>query len=456
MPTVFLVAPAFESEARKYAKELGMAKLPIQPTKEPKIPDLSPEALPKAGKGAAQLAVEGLTKESAFQEEAETLPQTFSFEGENYHAAWGKMEKYFLSGMMSDGFPLVPPTREAVAQMLEGTDLSPNQVVGVVGNGKGVATVEKIAVNAVMAGCLPQYMPVIVAAVEAMTDARYDLDRVQSAAGPAAPLLIVSGAKLIKALNINDGFATIGPGWRANSTIGRAIRLILINIGYGWPGQTDMKPLGPFGKFTTLMAENEEEYQGAWEPLRVVEGFRKDQATVSVMTVNSMRALSGSSVETYVEEIAHAMKSAYNAEARAWGEENLILFNPSAFDVFRGAKLSRSEVQQRLYKAGQVPCSKFARYRGAPIRLEALANLPQVTEEILAKCRGSMENLVPVVPRPEDLKIIIGGGRTAGSAYFLDTWGFGKSFFTTKEIRLPKNWENLLEKYKGWNTPVKK
>lgn len=433
---------------------MGAADLSVKPLPESQIAHLSPESLTKAAKEAAQLAITGLTQETVFQGEAVTLPATFSFEGKDYDDALGKMEQYFLNGMMSDGFPLVPPTREAVAKMLAGTDLNPHHLVGVVGNGQGLATVEKIAINAVMAGCLPQYMPVIVAAVEAITDPRYDLYRVQSTTGPAAPLLIVSGPKLIKDLNINDGFATLGPGWRANSTIGRAIRLILTNIGYGWPGKTDMKSLGPFAKFTSLMAENEEEYKGAWEPLRIVEGFRKDQATVSVMTVNSMRAISGSSVESYIKEIAYAMKGTYNAEARTWGEENLILLNPAAFDVFREAKLSRAEVQQRLHQAGRVPCSKFAQYRGAPINLTDLAKIAQIPEEIVLKCKESMGNLVAVVPRPEDLKIIVAGGRTGGSAYFIDTWGFGKSFFTTKEIRLPQNWDQLLEKYKGWSTPV--
>jgi hypothetical protein len=448
------VAPAFESEARKYAREIGASNLSIQPLPESQIGRLSPEGLKKAGKEAAQLAIVGLTRERVFQGETADLPETFSFKGKDYDEALEEMEKYFLKEGTSDGFPLKPPTKRAVAKMLEGTDLNPRHLVGVVGNGKGLATVEKIAINAVMAGCLPQYMPVIVAAVEAITDPRYDLYRVQSTTGPAAPFLIVSGPKLIKDLNINDGFATLGPGWQANSTIGRAIRLILINIGYGWPGKTDMKSLGPFAKFTTLMAENEEEYKGAWEPLRIVEGFRKDQATVSVMTVNSLRSISGSSVESYVKEIARAMKGAYNAEARTWGEENLILLNPAAFDVFREAKLSRAEVQRKLHQAGRVSCSQFAQYRGAPIPLKDLPKIAQIPEEIVSKCRESMENSVAVVPRPEDLKIIVAGGRTGGSAYFVDTWGFGKSFFTTKEIKLPPHWDQLLRKYNGWSTPV--
>ena len=449
-----MVAPGFESEARNYAKEIGAARLSIRSLSRTPIDLSSPHGLSKAGKEAAQLSIAGLTQETILPGEGITLPATFSFEGEDFKAAWEKMEKYFLNGMMSDGFPLVPPTGEAVAQMLEGTDLNPQHLVGVVGNGQGLATIEKIAVNAVMAGCLPQYMPVIVAAVEAITDPRYDLNRVQSTAGPAAHLFIISGPKVIQDLNINDGFATLGPGWRANATIGRAIRLILINIGYEWPGKTDMKSLGPFAKFTTLLAENEEEYKGAWEPLRMGEGFKKGQATVSVMTVNNMRAISAGSVESYTKEIAQAMRGAHNAEARTWGEENLILLNPTAFDVFREAKLPRAEVQQRLHQAGRVPCSQFARYRGAPIPLPDLARIPQIPEEIVSQCRELMENLVSVVPRPEDLKIIVAGGRTGGGAYFIDTWGFGKSYFTTKEIKLPKNWDRLLEKYRGWDTPV--
>lgn len=457
VPTVYLVVAPFETDARHNANAIGMKNLAVKPLKESKIAGLTPNQVKEAGKEAAKLSIEGLTKgltEKELKKEVEKLPEFFSFEGGDYAEAVEKIEKYFLNRMYTDGFPILPPTRKAVDRMLEGTDLPRNHIVGIVGNGSGLATVEKIAINAVMAGCLPQYMPVIIAAVEALTDPSFDLYRVQSTAGPAAPLLIVSGPKLIEDLNINDGFATIGPGWRANTTIGRAIRLILINIGYAWSGSTDMKVMGPFAKFTTLMAENEAGYQNFWEPLRVVEGFGKDQATVSVMTIASMIYMSGCSVETYFDEMIFRMKGAYNAHVRAWGEENLIVINPSAFDYFREARLSRSELQQRLYKAGQVPCSFFAKYRGVPIDMEAFGKLPQVPEWMAKKCKESSENLVPVVPKPEDLKIIVAGGRGTASAYYFDTWGFGKSFFTTKAVKLPKNWKKLLEKYKGWETPV--
>ena len=454
VPVIFLVVAPFESDARHNAKAIGMPNLSVKPITESKIAGLPAERIRKAGTQAAKLAIDGLTKEEAIKKGEMALPKTFSFKGKNSQEALEKMEKYFLNHMMSDGFPIVPPIREAVVRMYEGTDLAPDYLIGVVGNGNGLATVEKIAINAAMAGCLPQYMPVIIAAVEAITDPAYDLFRVQSTAGPAAPLLIVSGPQLIEDLNINDGYGTIGPGWKANSTIGRAVRLILINIGHSWPGKNDMKSVGLFPKFTTLMAENEATYKGFWEPLRVVEGFGKDQATVSVMTANSLKVIPGASLNTYVEEIASAMKGAYNAEARAWGEENLILLNPSTFDVFHEAKLSRSDVQKMLFQAGQVPCSKFARYRGVPIPLEVLAKLPQIPEGVINSCKQSMENLVPIVPKPADIKIIAAGGPTGGGAYFIDTWGFGTSFFTTKAIKLPKSWVKLLEKYAGWETPI--
>ena len=444
----------FESDARHNAMAIGMPKLSVKAISESKIAGLPAERIVKAAKQAARLAIDGLMKEEGIKKGEIVLPKTFTFEGKDYYEASEKMEKYFLNRLMSDGFPVVPPTKEAVDKMLEGTDLPRGHLVGVVGNGSGLATVEKIAINAAMAGCLPQYMPVIIAAVEAITDPAYDLFRVQSTAGPAAPLLIVSGPKLIDDLNINDGYSTIGPGWKANSTIGRALRLILINIGHSWPGKNDMKSVGLFPKFTALMAENEGAYRGFWEPLRVEEGFGKDQATVSVMTANSLKVIPGATVDTYVEETASAMKGAYNAEARAWGEENLLLLNPATFDVFYEAKLSRADVQKMLFQAGQVPCSKFAKYRGVPIPAHVLAKLPQIPEWVINSCKQSMENLVPIVPKPQDIKIIAAGGPTGGGAYFIDTWGFGTSFFTTKAIKLPKNWNNLLKKYEGWETPI--
>jgi hypothetical protein len=236
----------------------------------------------------AEAVIKGLTKwkpqPPLIQEISE---KSINFSGKDYQQAYESMERFFLQHGWSDGLPLTPPTEEAVNRILEGTELRREHVVSVFPPGMGKATVEKIAINAVMAGCLPQYMPLIMAAVETVIDPGFDLVGAQNTSGQMAPLFILSGLKLAEELNVNSGFCAVGPGWKANTTIGRALKLILMNIGLSWPGINDMKAFGNPFRYVTLIAENEPAYNGAWEPLRVSEGFAEDQPTISVMPAMS-------------------------------------------------------------------------------------------------------------------------------------------------------------------------
>jgi hypothetical protein len=340
--------------------------------------------------------------------------------------------------------------------MLEGTELPRDHVLGIVEPGGGKATIEKIAVNAVMAGCLPQYMPVLIAAVEAIIGPRFDLRGVQSTTGMVSPLLVVSGKKLIEEVGINDSFSTIGPGWRANATIGRAVRLIMINLGYGWPGKTDMKAFGTPLKYVTLMAENEEAYMGAWEPLRVAEGFEYDQPTVSVMpAVSWIPDFIGPDIDSadeILEIISWQAKAKYDRFADMWGLDNLLLLTPSVFDVFRKVGFSRADVQKALYEAIQLPCRIF--FRGKEPATEMGVNVEPLPDWLVERCKGNPDALAPLCSRPESIKVCVAGGGGPGMISFIGTWGFGPAYFVTRPIDLPRNWNNLLKRYDGWQSPT--
>src|SRR5262249_24111947 len=159
------------------------------------------------------------------------------------------------------------------------TDGDPEQVLGMLPPRQGEATVEKLAINAVMAGCLPEYLPVLIAAVEAVADPDFNLDGVQATTHPVAPLIVVNGP-LARRLNINSGYNCFGQGFRANATIGRAMRLVLMNVGGGLPGTGDRSTQGSPSKFSYCIAENEE--ANPWEPLHVERGFPRDVSTVTV------------------------------------------------------------------------------------------------------------------------------------------------------------------------------
>lgn len=179
----------------------------------------------------------------------------------------------------TDGLPVVPPTPARVARMLAGTDRDPAELIAAVPPKWGRATVEKVAINAVMAGCQPAYLPLLLTAVEAMTTEPLNLHGIQVTTSHVSPIVIVNGP-IRKALDINDGFNLFGPGWRANATIGRALRLICTNIGGGLPGELDRAAFGHAGKFTCCIAEKEE--ASPWQPLHVDRGFRADDSTVTL------------------------------------------------------------------------------------------------------------------------------------------------------------------------------
>ncbi len=166
------------------------------------------------------------------------------------------MEFFYQQGW-TDGLPVVPPTPKRVEEFLEYAGNLPGDILGMIPARNRVITAEKVAINAVMAGCLPNYMPVIVAAIEAMCQEEFNLHGISATTGGTAPLLIVNGPA-VQQLNINYGVNCFGPGVRANATIGRAIRLILMNVGGSIPGVLDKSCLGHPGKYSYCIAEDEE------------------------------------------------------------------------------------------------------------------------------------------------------------------------------------------------------
>ena len=204
---------------------------------------------------------------------------------------------------LTDGLPVVPPTPERVMWMLTGTRRDPREVVAIVPPNLAPVTVEKIAVNAVMAGCKPEYLPVVIAALEAVCTDTFNIHGIMSTTWGATPVMVVNGP-IRHRLEMNMGMMALGYGTRSNATIGRALKLVLRNVGGARPGDIERSTLGAPGKFTTCFAEWEE--RSPWEPLHVERGFDKDENVVTVFgleagsrqiadqTSRTARALAGS------------------------------------------------------------------------------------------------------------------------------------------------------------------
>ncbi len=241
----------------------------------------------------------------------------------------------------TDGLPVVPPTPERVERMLSSTDRSSEELITVVPPKWGKATVEKIAINAVMAGCLPEYLPVILCAVEAMAAEEFNLHGVQVTTSHVSPMLVVNGP-IRKELGINDGFNVFGQGWRANATIGRAIRLICTNVGGALPGELDRAAFGHVGKFTCCIAENEE--NSPWEPLHIERGFDSKESTVTVFAGAGPQSINDHSSNT-AEGILNTICQNISSPGNSSGE-TLIVFGIEHAKTISDDGFSKSDIQQ--------------------------------------------------------------------------------------------------------------
>lgn len=209
-----------------------------------------------------------------------SIQKTIKVKGETPETAIENFNAMFLHNHWSDGLPILPPTPERVRWMLTGTNRAPAEEIGTVSPRNGMATIEKIAVNAVMAGAKPEYLPVIITVIEGLTDERFDDLHFLTSTGSFNLVITVSGS-IADEIGMNSGLGLWSYGNRANSTIGRAVRLAMINLGHLWPGENDMALVGRASPHTFLViAENED--QSPWEPYHVSQGFKAEDSCVTL------------------------------------------------------------------------------------------------------------------------------------------------------------------------------
>jgi hypothetical protein len=255
----------------------------------------------------------------------------------------------------TDGLPIIPASPGAVQRFIAASGRPGDELIGVLPPRKGRATVEAIAINAVMAGCRPEYMPVLIAALEGLTDPAYPLELMQVTTNPMCPFLLVNGP-VGKKLDINSGAGCLGPGWRANATIGRAIRLVLNNIGGALPGVYSKVSFGSPLRYSYICAENEEE--NPWTPFHVDRGFRREDSTVTVFKASNFCNISGGEgvgPEEILRQIATNMPPMYGG-----GDGALLLLGVNHAHSLYEAGLTKRDIQDRLWRLARLPRSHFA------------------------------------------------------------------------------------------------
>lgn len=266
-----------------------------------------------------------------------------------------EIESCFERGW-TDGLPVVPPTEKRVSRMLQGTLRKPDEIVGVVPPNQAPCTVEKAAVNAVMAGCRPEYLPVVLAAVEAACMDAFCMHGVLATTYFSGPVAIVNGP-VAKAVGMNSGINALGQGNRANAAIGRALQLIVRNIGGGRPGGVDRATLGNPGKYTFCFAEREED--SPWEPLSVERGFKKGSSTVTLFAGDGVHAVTDQasrSPESLAGSFAASLRSVAHPKLFMRADAMLVV-SPEHARTFREAGWSkerlRREIEERLKTPGR-------------------------------------------------------------------------------------------------------
>ena len=247
----------------------------------------------------------------------------------------------------SDGLPLVPPTEQRVMRMLQGTDRAAQEVLGNCPPNMRELTVEKVAVNAVMAGCKPEYLPVVLAAVEAVMDEQFGLHGVIATTMYVSPVLVVNGP-VRQRIGMNAGVNALGQGNRANATIGRAVQLIIRNVGGGKPDGVDRANLGNPGKYTYCFAEDEE--GSCWTPLCTDFGFAEGSSTVTAFTGYGLQGLVDQKArdpESLCQTFAAGLRVAANPNIAPAGDAMLVVC-PEHERVFRSAGWNKSRLIERL------------------------------------------------------------------------------------------------------------
>ncbi len=325
---------------------------------------------------------------------------------------WDGLQAFFRRQRWTDGLPVVPPTRARVERMLRDLDRPAHQPVGLVPPLMGAATVEHVAVNALMAGCGPQHMPVLLAALDAMLDPAFNLYGLQTTTHCVAPLLMVNGP-LAGSLGIHGGNNLFGPGAWSNGVVGRAIRLILLNLGGGLPGDVDKATMGHPGKYTFCMAENEA--ASPWPSLRADLGFAPAVSTVTVIGAEAPHNINDHESTTAGGLLTMFVGTmAQTGQNNVWyaGEPLLVICPEHAATIAAGG-FGKDDVKRMIYEDARIPLKRFSREN---IERRMPRKFPLRFKD------RPLDTLVPIAQRWEDIMIVVAGGPGKHSMY-LPTFG---------------------------------
>lgn len=421
---------------------------------------------PVAGKSSdvlrkeAQAAIGGIIRaltrprEKAAKQELKEA-KTITIEGTDLFDVIENFNRYCLKERWGDGLPLLPPTREKVEWMLTGTDRAPDNVVVYARPSGRAVTVEAIAINAVMTGALPAYMPLIITALEAWDETPFGWGSVTTTS-PAAPLIVVKGP-IAKQLDINSKSNAAGYGWRANTVIGRTIELIFKTVAGAVPGVTDMSIAGDARTITsTVVAENEDVLEDiGWQTYTESQGFSKE---ANVLTIGPAFWgfeeiwIKADSAEELLRCLIWEVSTKVREGIMGWGGGLLLLMSPEHAKTLAQGGWTREKVTNYLattlpkrwcFPKGQLRDVYKAAYPRAPQELKSLP------DDIL---------ITGYSADPSDYVIFVVGG-AGNESQSWRVWRWTEPYnpgFVSKEIKLPRNWDEIVAKSEIISMPMPK
>jgi hypothetical protein len=406
IPTVTVFSTAFAGAARIQAAGRGMPDLRLVKIPHP-MHTASRTLVCERADSVIDALADRLTKVAAAGVEAATCTS-----GAPAPAQGDDQELFFARGW-TDGLPVSIPTLQKVQAMIAASGRDPAQAIGPLPPRWRIATIEKIAINAVLAGCLPEYFPVVLAAVEALLDDDCQLYGIQTATNTTAPLIIVNGP-IVDELDLNARGNLFGQGWRANATIGRAVQLVFRNIGGDIAGETDMSTHGQAGKFTSCIAEAEPD--SPWAPFHVDAGFAREQSTVTVIGASAPH-----NVFTYGCETGPEILDQFIGAMTGLGHNNIIfptgpllIVSPEHAATLARDGIGKADIRQAVFERARIPLTRFGprtvkglRHRRARWFAEA----------------GDPEH-IGVADRAEDVNVIVAGGAGIHSLFVPTAFSF--------------------------------
>jgi len=375
---------------------------------------------------------------------------------ESYRVALEEFNQMYLENRWGDGLPLIPPTPESVEWMLSGTSRDPYEVLGTINPKHGIATIEKIAINAVMAGARPEYLPVIIAAMEALADETFDDLHFLASAG-SFNLLVVVGGPIAEEIGMESGIGFMGHGWRANNTIGRSIRLATLNIGHTWPGINDMALTGRTSPHTFLTICENTEFS-PWAPYHASRGFKADDNCVTVGAIRDASphlSFYGGMIMTWtaegiLERIVQDLVRGSRRSLIMWGTKgvgkypgsgggamnHMIILFPELAAEYKKMGYDQKGLQDEIYKQVSVPYEELSRQEIKAIQTGIELGVVPANRKPVFEAALKPGEKVPLLMSPENLHLFVSGG-APGCAFSLNYYRvppYNQTALMTKKI----------------------